>query len=206
MQIKIDELKTNLEDKNLKLMKALTLPESPRSAFLRKKFEELDGDEAVLENYCCAARMKILLQGMLYVTQRNIYFYSPFNNRTIFGHGTKIKIPFSAIRLIKKESTLLIFPNAIRFVLQSREEVVFASFVSRDTCYSLIIRQFAQAGYSSLAIDCLQDKSTKKSRAAENKRLDELAKSQSMPPTFIGEIGGGDEEVDKERHRSKKSS
>ena len=76
------------------------------------------------------------------------------------------------MRLIKKESTLLIFQNAIRFVLNSREEVVFASFVSRDTCYSLILRQFASAGYSQLAIMSLQDKSTKKSRALESKKLE----------------------------------
>ena len=125
----------------------------------------MDDSEVVLENYCCAARMKILLQGMLYVTEKAVYFYSPFNNKTIFGHGTKIKIPYDSMTLIKKESTLLIFPNAIRFVLKTREEIVFASFVSRDTCYSLVLRQFALAGFSELAISSLQDKSTKKSRA-----------------------------------------
>ena len=76
----------------------------------------------------------------MYVTEKNVYFFSPFNNKTIFGHGTKVKIPYDSIRLIKKESTLFIFPNAVRFVLQSAEEIVFASFVSRDTCYSLILR------------------------------------------------------------------
>ena len=107
---------------------------------MKKKFDSVEDSELVLENYCCAARMKILLQGMLYLTEKAVYFYSPFNNKTIFGHGTKIKIPYEAMRLIKKESTLLIFPNAIRFVLKSREEIVFASFVSRDTCYSLVLR------------------------------------------------------------------
>ncbi len=77
----------------------------------------MDDCEVVLENYCCAARMKILLQGMLYVTEKAVYFYSPFNNKTIFGHGTKIMIPYDQMTLVKKESTLLIFPNAIRFVL-----------------------------------------------------------------------------------------
>ena len=140
---------------------------TPRRIFIQRKFKNLEKGEAVLENYCCAARMKILLQGMLYVTERNVYFYSPFNNKTIFGHGTKIKIPYESMRLIKKESTLLIFPNAIRFVLNTREEIVFASFVSRDTCYSLILRQFAIAGFQDLAIKSLSDKSTKKSRALE---------------------------------------
>ena len=118
-----------------------------------------------MEHYCCAARMNILLQGVLYVTERAVYFYSPFNNKTIFGHGTKVKIPYDAVRLVKKESTLLIFPNAIRFVLDSGEEIGFASFVSRDTCYSLILRQFAIAGFSKAAISSINDKSTVKSRA-----------------------------------------
>ena len=124
------------------------LPKSPRYDFLKQKFKVIRSNEHVLENYCCAARMSILLQGMAYVTEKAVYFYSPFNNKTIFGHGTKIRIPYSSIRLIKKESTLLIFPNAIRFVLKSHEEIVLASFVSRDTCYSLILRQFAIAGHS----------------------------------------------------------
>mmetsp|Transcript_1732 Transcript_1732/g.2417 ORF Transcript_1732/g.2417 Transcript_1732/m.2417 type:complete len:118 (-) Transcript_1732:1886-2239(-) len=115
--------------------------------------------------------MNILLQGVLYVTNRAVYFYSPFNNKTIFGHGTKIKIPYKAVRLVKKESTLLIFPNAIRFVLASREEIVFASFVSRDTCYSLVLRQLAIANHSKVAIESLQDKSTVKSRALDAKKM-----------------------------------
>jgi hypothetical protein len=135
--------------------KDIDMPTSPRGAFIKKKFNLEDKGEVVLENYCCAARMNILLQGMLYVTERAVYFYSPFNNKTIFGHGTKIKIPFEAVKLVKKEATLLIFPNAIRFVLNSREEIVFASFVSRDTCYSLILRQFSIAGYSEAAIQSL---------------------------------------------------
>ena len=131
------------------------LPYSSRETFLMQKFKDLGKGEAVLENYCCAARMNLLLQGITYVTEKAVYFYSPFNNKTIFGHGTKIKIPYSSIRLIKKESTLLIFPNAIRFVLNTQEEIVLASFISRDTCYSLILRQFAIAGYSQAAIDSL---------------------------------------------------
>lgn len=114
---------------------------------------------------------------MLYVTERAVYFYSPFNNKTIFGHGTKIKIPYDAVHLVKKESTLLIFPNAIRFVLESREEIVFASFVSRDTCYSLILRQFAIAGHSKAAISSLHDKSSVKSRAHEAKKASNLSSS-----------------------------
>lgn len=148
LKIEIDENPNDIADEK----DDVNMPTSPRSAFIKKKFKLEEKGEVVLENYCCAARMNILLQGMLYVTERAVYFYSPFNNKTIFGHGTKIKFPYEAVKLLKKESTLLIFPNAIRFVLNSREEIVFASFVSRDTCYSLILRQFSIAGHSEAAI------------------------------------------------------
>ena len=145
---------------------------SPRRAFLKKKFADVLGNgEAVLENYCCAVQMSILLQGMLYVTEKAVYFFSPFNKKTIFGHGTKIRIPYEAINILKKESTLLIFKNAIRFILNSREEITFTSFVSRDTCYSLILRQFALAGNEKNAIESLKDKSTVKSRKKTTAKL-----------------------------------
>jgi hypothetical protein len=94
-------------------------PDSPRARLLQKKFKDFDCRENVLENYACAAHLKILLQGMLYVTDRCAYFYSPFNNKTVVGHGTKVRIPYLAIKEIKKESSLVVFPNAIRFMLKS---------------------------------------------------------------------------------------
>ena len=114
---------------------------TPRSKFIAKKFKTFDDDEEVLDNYACAASFKLLLQGMLYVTNKHVYFYSPFNKKTMLGRGTKIKMSYSAISHIKKESAILVFPNSIRFILKSSEEIVFTSFVSRDTCFSLILRQ-----------------------------------------------------------------
>ena len=108
---------------------------SPRSKVLNKKFGMLKENEWVMESYSCAASIRILLQGMLYVTNKSIYFYSPFNNKTVLGHGTKIKISYGSIKKIKKETKLLVFPNSIRFSLNSGEELLFTSFISRDTCY-----------------------------------------------------------------------
>ena len=100
-----------------------------------------------MESYSCAASIRILLQGMLYVTNKSIYFYSPFNNKTVLGHGTKIKISYGSIKKIKKETKLLVFPNSIRFSLNSGEELLFTSFISRDTCYQLILKQCADVQY-----------------------------------------------------------
>lgn len=114
---------------------------TPRRKFINKKFKTFDEDEVVLDNFACAASFKLLLQGMMYITNKNVYFYSPFNKKTMLGRGTKIKMSYSAITQIKKESAILVFPNSIRFILKSQEEIVFTSFVSRDTCFSLILKQ-----------------------------------------------------------------
>ena len=114
---------------------------TPRSRFITRKFKTFDDDEVVLDNYACAASFTLLLQGMIYVTNKHVYFYSPFNKKTMLGRGTKIKMSYDAISHIKKESAILVFPNSIRFVLKSSEEICFTSFVSRDTCFSLILKQ-----------------------------------------------------------------
>jgi hypothetical protein len=99
--------------------------DSPRARLLQKKFKDFDVRETVLENYACAAHLKILLQGMMYVTDRCAYFYSPFNNKTVIGHGTKVRIPYRGMKEIKKESSLVVFPNAIRFLLKSGHSILF---------------------------------------------------------------------------------
>ena len=114
---------------------------SPRSKFIKKKFKTYDEDEIVLENYACAANFTLLLQGMLYITNKNVYFYSPFNKKTMLGRGTKIKMSYDAIQHIKKESAILVFPNSIRFILKNKDELLFTSFVSRDTCFALLMKQ-----------------------------------------------------------------
>lgn len=113
---------------------------SPRSKFLKQKFPKFDENEVVLDNFNCAySCQSILLQGMLYITDQYLYFYSPFNAKTIIGKGSKLVIAFSEIASIKKELTLLIFPDAIRLSLKNGEQILLKSFVSRDTCYSFIL-------------------------------------------------------------------
>ena len=70
-------------------------PQSPRGNFIYTKFKAYDTEETVLANYACAAKCSILLQGMIYITNKALYFYSPFNDKTLIGYGTKIKITFA---------------------------------------------------------------------------------------------------------------
>jgi len=50
---------------------------------------------------------------MLYVTDKNLYFYSPFNDKTLIGKGTKIRISYSIIDCIKKAHNALFFSKSI---------------------------------------------------------------------------------------------
>jgi hypothetical protein len=85
---------------------------------------------------------KILLQGMLYVTNKNLYFYSPFNNKTLLGGQTKLKIDYGSIVFVGKAVSILLFPNVIKIILNNgKPEVVFTSFLSRDKCFSTIEHQ-----------------------------------------------------------------
>ena len=88
---------------------------SPRSKLLRSKFKELKENEKVLDNFACAAKTSILLQGMIYVTNNAVYFYSPFNEKTLIGYGTKIKIEFDTISDMHKERSMMIFENIIKY-------------------------------------------------------------------------------------------
>lgn len=67
----------------------------PRTAFLKKKFANYEKDEILLENFHCAFESNILLQGMIYLTNKRMYFYSPFNNKSVIGQGSKLSVGYT---------------------------------------------------------------------------------------------------------------
>lgn len=83
--------------------------------------------------------MNILVQGKLFVTSEAIYFYSYFNDNLIFGKETKIKICYPEIHKIKKYTSALIFDTSLLVELKNGKKLIFASFISRNTCFDLII-------------------------------------------------------------------
>jgi hypothetical protein len=100
----------------------------------------IDPDEKVLENYNCAYTNRILLQGKLYITSKKIVFYSWFNNQTLFG-TTKLIIPKEDIVKIEKKTHLKFFDNSIQ-ITTKKSKLFFTSFVSRDTCYNILMDVF----------------------------------------------------------------
>ncbi len=113
---------------------------SPRTKFISKKFKSFALGEKVLDSFACAAANgALVLQGKLYLTDRCCYFYSPFNSKTLLGKGSKLRIKLSDLEAVKMETTLLFFANTLRFFYKSGEQIVFTSFLSRDSCYNQIV-------------------------------------------------------------------
>lgn len=101
----------------------------------------IEDGELILDEYNCAVQKKVLLQGRLFISNEALYFYSMFNNSTIFfGQETKIKINYSEIGDIKKAKNAKIFHNSILIKLKVGIELFLTSFLSRDECFRLILK------------------------------------------------------------------
>ena len=86
--------------------------------------------------------MNILIQGHLYVSTEALYFHSRWNDKfLIFGNETKIKIPLKNIKDVTKAKNAMIFDNSIQVKQYSGSEHFITSFLNRDQCYKLILKQ-----------------------------------------------------------------
>lgn len=96
-------------------------------------FKSVPEEDYLIEDYGCALQREILLQGRFYVSEGHICFYS-----NILGWVTTLVISFNEVMSVEKKSTALLFPNAI--VVQTlHARHTFASFISRDSTFDLIL-------------------------------------------------------------------
>lgn len=85
------------------------------------------------------------MQGMLYITTTSLYFYSPFNDRTLLGKDTKLHLPFTSIEHVNKTTNKIYMPNSIKIILHDNlPEVFLTAFIHRDLCFDIIERQRAK--------------------------------------------------------------
>ena len=106
---------------------------SKRNRDFHNLFRSVPEDDYLIEDYSAALQRDILLHGRLYVSEGHICFSS-----NILGWVTNLVISFDEVVSVEKKSTAVIFPNAI--VIQTlHARNVFASFVSRDSTYDLLI-------------------------------------------------------------------
>ncbi|KAK6505757.1 hypothetical protein TWF481_007649 [Arthrobotrys musiformis] len=96
-------------------------------------FKTVPQDDNLIEDYGCALQKEILLQGRMYVSSGHICFYS-----NIFGWTTTLVISFDEIVAVERRMTALVIPNGI-MIQTLHAKNVFASFISRDSTYDLIL-------------------------------------------------------------------
>ncbi|KAF9904472.1 hypothetical protein BX616_001285 [Lobosporangium transversale] len=98
-------------------------------------FRSVPEEEKLIEDYGCALQKEILVQGRLYISENHVCF-----NANIFGWVTNLVIAFSEIIAIEKRLTAFVIPNAISIVTATNTKGhFFASFLSRDTAYDLLM-------------------------------------------------------------------
>lgn len=104
-----------------------------RNRDFHQLFRSIPEDDYLIEDYSCALQREILLAGRVYVSEGHICFSS-----NILGWVTTVIISFDEIVSVEKESTAVVFPNAIAIqTLHARH--TFRSLLSREATYELLI-------------------------------------------------------------------
>lgn len=89
--------------------------------------------ERLIADFSCALSKDLLIQGRLYISDKHLCFYS-----NILGWVKTSIVPFKEIVQIEQKNTAMLFPNAIS-IQTLHEKYLFASFISRDTTFDLIM-------------------------------------------------------------------
>ena len=109
------------------------LASSKRNKDFHQLFRSVPESDRLIEDWSAALQRDILLQGRFYVSEKHICFSS-----NIMGWVTNLVISFDEVLSMEKKTTAMLFPNGIAIqTLHARN--VFATFLSRDTTYDLVL-------------------------------------------------------------------
>lgn len=104
-----------------------------RNRDFHQLFRSVPEDDYLIEDYSCALQRDIILAGRIYISEGHICFSS-----NILGWVTSVVVSFDEVVSIEKESTAVIFPNAIAIqTLHARH--TFRSLLTREATYDLLI-------------------------------------------------------------------
>jgi len=106
------------------------------TADFHKRFD-VPRSEEVITYFSCAHKGKFLKQGKMFITQNYIGFHAQ-----LFGKHHKKLVAFADISDIAKEHYGMI-PNAVKITTIKKKEMLFASFVHRDSAYEALIKQWS---------------------------------------------------------------
>ncbi|KAI7884709.1 hypothetical protein K492DRAFT_142647 [Lichtheimia hyalospora FSU 10163] len=143
----------------------LEVANDKRNQEFHQLFRSVPENDPLIEDFGCALQKEILLQGRIYISENHLCF-----NANIFGWVTNLVIAFADIVDIEKRTTALFIPNAIQVsTLQAKH--FFASFLSRDQAYDLLLdvwRQSRPQPDPSKSLDDDDDDDEKNSSEQEN--------------------------------------
>ena len=104
-----------------------------RNRTFHHTFRSVPEDDFLIEDYSCALQKEILLAGRIYISEGHICFSS-----NILGWVTTLVISFEEVMAIERETTAMVFPNAIAIqTLHARH--IFRSLLSREATFDLMV-------------------------------------------------------------------
>ena len=96
-------------------------------------FRSVPEDDHLIEDYSCALQREIILAGRIYISESHICFSS-----NILGWINTLVIGFDQVVAIEKETTAMVFPNAIA-IQTFHARHTFRSLLSRESTYDLMV-------------------------------------------------------------------
>uniref|UniRef100_A0A1A8FRL1 Wu:fi13g07 n=1 Tax=Nothobranchius korthausae TaxID=1143690 RepID=A0A1A8FRL1_9TELE len=96
-------------------------------------FPDIPEKEDLIHAYVCALQREVPYHGRLYVTEAHACFHS-----SVLLKDTKVVIPVSSIRTVKKQNTALLVPNAFSVRTTEGQKYLFVSLRNRESCYQLL--------------------------------------------------------------------
>ena len=113
-----------------------------RNRNFHQLFRSVPEDDFLIEDYSCALQKDILLAGRLYVSEGHICFFS-----NILGWVTTLVISFEEVTHIERETTAMVFPNAIA-IQTPHARHLFRSLLSRESTFELMMSIWKQGNTS----------------------------------------------------------
>ncbi|XP_030583635.1 GRAM domain-containing protein 2B isoform X2 [Archocentrus centrarchus] len=98
-----------------------------------KLFPDIPESEDLIHAYICALQKEVPYHGRLYITDTHACFFS-----SVLLKDTKVVIPISCIKRVKKQNTALLVPNALSIRTTEGDKYLFVALRNRESCFQLL--------------------------------------------------------------------
>ncbi|XP_004562066.3 GRAM domain-containing protein 2B [Maylandia zebra] len=98
-----------------------------------KLFPDIPESEDLIHAYICALQKEVPYHGRLYITDTHACFFS-----SVLLKDTKVVVPVSCIKRVKKQNTALLVPNALSIRTTEGDKYLFVALRNRESCFQLL--------------------------------------------------------------------